>query len=136
MTGQSGREIGERNVAALRAYLNGIEGAGTPLPSRNGRPNLSAIAIACSFDRQTLYKNPGAKALLREAVGRLGIAEPPVDASDEPEAAPKADRRDQRIFQLEQHNATLRAEVRGLREQIARYREIESVMICGRGVRS
>ncbi|WP_132255470.1 hypothetical protein [Methylobacterium segetis] len=119
MNGLSGREIGERHVTALRAWLDGLEAAGQLLPTRNGRINLSAIAIACGFDRQTLYKNPAAKALLEEAEGR-----------------PQTDRRDRRILQLEQHNAALRAEVRGLREQLARYRHVEDVMISGRGVRS
>lgn len=48
---------------------------------------------------------------------------------------PKTDRRDRRILQLEQHDAALRAEVRGLREQVARYRRIKDAMIGGRGVR-
>lgn len=135
MTGVSGREIGERNVATLRAYLDRLQAAGELLPERSGKPNLSAIAIACGFDRQTLYKNPTAKALLDEAVRRLGTAPPADDASDELDAKPKGDRRDRRILQLEQHNAALRAEVRGLREQLARYRHVEEAMITGRGVR-
>ena len=135
MTGASGREIGERNVASLRAYLDRLQAAGEPLPERNGKPNLSAIAIACGFDRQTLYKTPTATALLEEAGGRLGTAPPVDDKSDELDAKPKADRRDRRILQLEQHNAALRAEVRGLREQLARYRHVEEAMITGRGVR-
>ena len=133
MNGLSGREIGERNAEALREWLEGLEAAGEPLPSRNGRINVSAIAIACGFDRQTLYKNPAAKALLEEAVGRLGMVE---STTEEAETTPKADRRDRRILQLEQHNAALRAEVRGLREQLARYRHVEDVMISGRGVLS
>ena len=132
----SGREIGERHVGTLQAYLERLRSVGEPLPTRNGRPNLSAIAIACGFDRQTLYKNPTAKALLREAVDVLGLAQPQEESADEPEATPKADRRDRRILQLEQHNAALRAEIRGLREQLARYRHIEAVMVSGRGVRS
>ncbi len=56
--------------------------------------------------------------------------------AEEAETTPKADRRDRRILQLEQHNAALRAEVRGLREQLVRYRHVEEVMISGRGVPS
>lgn len=133
MNGLSGREIGERNAEALRTWLGALEAARQPLPTRNGRINLSAIAIACGFDRQTLYKNPAAKALLEEALGRLGTGEP---AAEEAEVTPTSDRRDRRILQLEQHNAALWAEVRGLREQLARYRHVEDVMISGRGVRS
>lgn len=67
--------------------------------------------------------------------GRLGTAPLADDESDQLDAKPKADRRDRRILQLEQHNAALRAEVRGLREQLARYRHVEEAMITGRGVR-
>lgn len=135
MSAASGREIGERHVEALRAFLERLEAADEPLPVRNGRINLSAIAIACGFDRQTLYKNPAAKALLEAASARNRQAVPAAAEVNEPEATPKADRRDQRILQLEQHNATLRAEVRGLREQLARYRHVEEAMMAGRGVR-
>lgn len=97
MNGLSGGEIGERHVAALRAWLNDLEAAGQLLPTRNGRINLSAIAIACGFDRQALYKNPAARALPEEAVGRLGTSEP--DA-EEAEGKPQTDLRDRRILQL------------------------------------
>lgn len=136
MTGESGRDIGERHVATLRAYLDSLQAAGEPLPERNGKPNFSAIAIACRFDRQTLYKNPAAKALLDAAVERRKAAQPAGIATEEAEETPKADRRDRRILQLEQHNAALRAEVRGLREQLARFRHVEEAMISGRGFRS
>jgi hypothetical protein len=131
----SGREIGERNVETLRAYLDRLEAVGEPLPARNGRTNLSAIAIACGFDRQTLYKNPAAKALLEAASERNEPAEAFPVPGNEPDETPKTDRRDRRILQLEQHNAALRAEVRGLREQLARYRHVEEAMMAGRGVR-
>lgn len=135
MSAASGREIGERHVEALRAYLERLEAADEPLPVRNGRTNLSAIAIACGFDRQTLYKNPTAKALLEAAIERNGPVEAPPVQGDEPDQTPKVDRRDRRILQLEQHNAAPRAEVRGLREQLVRYRHVEEVMIAGRGAR-
>jgi hypothetical protein len=131
----SGREIGERHLETLRSYLERLQSAGEPLPIRNGRTNLSAIAIACGFDRQTLYKNPAAKALLEAAQERNEPVEVPPVPNDEPDETPKVDRRDRRVLQLEQHNAALRAEVRSLREQIARYRHVENMMISGRGIR-
>ncbi|GAA0240015.1 hypothetical protein LNAOJCKE_3181 [Methylorubrum aminovorans] len=82
----------------------------------NGRPNLPTIAIAFGFDRQTLYKNQTAKALPQEAVDARGLAQSPEEPADEPEATPKADRRDRRIVQLEQHSAAPRTEIQGLRE--------------------
>ena len=133
MNRASGCEIRERNVAALRASPEGLQAAGEPLPTRNGRVNLWSIAVAHGFDRQTLYRNPAAKALLEEAVGRLGTGDM---AAEEAEATPRTDRRDRCIVQLEQHNAALRAEERELREQLARYRHVEDVMIAGHGVRN
>lgn len=133
---ESGREIGVRHVETLQAYLERLRAVGEALPTRNGRLNLSAIAIACGFDRQTLYKNSAAKTLLQEAVDVLGLAQPQEEPAEALEATPKTDGRDRRILQLEQHNAALRAEIRGLREQLARYRHIEAVMVSGRGVRS
>lgn len=68
MSGKSGVEIGVENVARLHAYLDGLASNGDPLPMRAGKPNMSAIALACGFDRQVLYKNPAAVALIDEIV--------------------------------------------------------------------
>jgi hypothetical protein len=126
-------ELGERHIGTLQAHLDRLPTVGEPLPTGNGRPNLPAIAIACGFDRQTLHKDPKAKALLQGVVDAPGLAQSQEKPADEPEASPKPERR---FLQLEQHDATLRAEIRGLREQFARYRHSEAVMISGRGERS
>jgi hypothetical protein len=94
---KSGSVLGAENVDRLKEYLEALEREGRPLPMRGGEPNRSAIALACGFDRQVLYKNPAAKKLLDAAVAKL-----PTAAADEEEAKPetKSDRRDRRILSL------------------------------------
>ncbi|MBJ3784190.1 hypothetical protein [Devosia sediminis] len=123
MSGKSGVEIGVENVARLQAYLDGLAAVGEPLPMRAGKPNMSAIALACGFDRQVLYKNPAAVALIDEIVARAPAREP--EADTDPEEKPRSDRRDQRIMQLEQQLAAARAENAGLRERLRRLQHIE-----------
>ena len=52
---KSGSAIGAENVDRLEQYLAALAREGRKLPERAGRPNLSAIALACGFDRQVLY---------------------------------------------------------------------------------
>lgn len=120
-----GITAGAENVARLRCYLEALAAHGEPLPQRNRRVNVSAIALACGFDRQVLYKNPGAKALLARAVADLGIAGDDKGSGLEP--APP-DRRDRRIHRLEQENAALRGEVAGLRHKLRRLERVEEHM--------
>jgi polyhydroxyalkanoate synthesis regulator phasin len=122
---KSGSEIGTENVERLRRYLADLENEGRKLPERGGRANVSAIALACGFDRQVLYKNPAAKRLLDDAVQRLGLAE----AAGDEKPVMRSDRRDQRILTLEQQNASLRAENAGLREKLWRLEHVEDIMI-------
>ena len=124
----SGAEAGAENVRRLRDYLDALRAEGRPLPERNGRANVSAIALACAFDRQVLYKNPSAKALLDEAVARLGLAR--VEDADAVDAKPKPanDPRDRRIHKLEQENVALKAEVVELRHRLRRVAHVESHM--------
>lgn len=122
----SGAEAGAENVRRLEEYLEALAAEGRPLPWRNGKPNHSAIALACGFDRQVLYKNPGAKRLLVEAVAELGLDGPePIETTTE---IPKGDRRDRRIQKLEQENAALRAELTELRERTRRLQHVETHM--------
>ena len=122
---KSGNEIGAENVERLREYLASLQQEGRKLPERGGKANLSAIALACGFDRQVLYKNPAAKRLLDEAIEQVGLAE---IAGDEKPIV-RSDRRDQRILTLEQQNASLRAENTGLREKLRRLEQVEEIMI-------
>lgn len=123
---KSGSAIGAENAETLKNYLDALEREGRPLPMRAGEPNRSAIALACGFDRQVLYKNPAAVALLKQALAGLA----PVDGGDEdPKPSPRSDRRDRRIMSLEQENAALRAENTGLRRELRRLRQVEDIMV-------
>jgi hypothetical protein len=123
---RSGAAIGASNVAELKRYLDALRAEDRKLPERGGKVNASAVALACGFDRQVLYKNPAAKELLEEAVKDLGLAGAEMEEID---AAPKADRRDQRILTLEQQNAALRVENSGLRERLRRLEQVEDIMV-------
>jgi hypothetical protein len=62
---KSGSALGAENVGRLKTYLDDLKAESRPLPMRAGEPNRSAIALACGFDRQVLYKNPAAASLLQ-----------------------------------------------------------------------
>jgi hypothetical protein len=123
---KSGSAIGADNVERLKNYLEALEREGRQVPMRGGEVNRSAIALACGFDRQVLYKNPAAKALLDAAVETLDTAGA---KDDEQKPEPKSDRRDRRILSLEQQNAALRAENAGLREKLRRLEQVEDIMV-------
>ena len=54
----SGAEIGRKNAAALKEYLRGLKAQSGQLPARGGKVNVTAVALACGFDRGVLYQNP------------------------------------------------------------------------------
>ena len=133
---KSGQRRGADNVAALEAYVAALEADGRSLPERGGKANVSAIAIACGFDRNVLYTSAPAMRLLEEAVSRLGLELPGQQRAPSGQDAGAADHRDRRILQLEQANATikaengaLRAERNTLREKLGRFEHIEAHMI-------
>lgn len=54
-------------AAALRSYLKRLNDTGLALPRlRNGEPNKVAIARACGFSRDALYRNHEVKGLLSD----------------------------------------------------------------------
>jgi hypothetical protein len=122
----SGVAIGAANVARLKTYLDALVSEGRGLPMRGGEINRSAIALACGFDRQVLYKNPAAKALIDDAIAKQGLANV---VGNEPKPEMRSDRRDRRIMKLEQQNASLRAENTGLRERLRKLEQVETIMV-------
>lgn len=121
---KSGAVLGAENVESLKKYLEALKAEGRPLPMRAGDLNLSAIALACGFNRQVLYKNPGAVALLDEA-----RAPSAAGGEEDPKPVSRTDRRDRRIMSLEQENVSLRAENSGLREKLRRLQQVEDIMV-------
>lgn len=132
---KSGQQRGVENVESLRAYLDDLRSKGGFLPSRKGKPDKSAIAIACGFDRQTFYNNPEAIALLEKAREEIGIGDshPPTGRTAHLEQLMTT--RDRRIQHLEERLHTRTAEVEELRrenkelkERLRRYELAEEVM--------
>lgn len=122
---RSGKQIGEEYLQALEHYLISLRAEGQGLPAKNGKVSLSAVALASGVDRQSLYKNPRCRELLEQAAQELGLSaigtRSPGAASD--------DAKDRRIQTLETQNASLRAEVEGLRQKLRRYAHIEEHMM-------
>ncbi|KQQ45674.1 hypothetical protein ASF58_19050 [Methylobacterium sp. Leaf125] len=133
----SGAAAGAENVRRLKAYLDGLAAQQMSLPVRQGRVNVSAVALSCGFDRQVLYKNSVAKEMLAQAEAELGLDREVAEAEDDKPPVRPTDQRDRRIHKLEQENASLRAEVVGLRERLRRVRHVEEHMAdTGRWVSS
>lgn len=102
--GQSGVQIGAANYAKLQQYFDYLEGEGSRLPvTKGGRPNLSAIALACGFDRQVLYSNPRCKELIQKKLGSIGGT----TETTEPSSKAAYDPKDKRIRELEKQVADL-----------------------------
>jgi hypothetical protein len=129
-TRKSGFQVGAEYVERLKRYLADVATEGRPLPARGGKPNASAIALACGFDRQVLYKNPAAKELFDKAVRELGVERAADHGKlDDEKPVTHSDPRDQRILKLEQENAALRAERADLRARLRRLEHIEELMV-------
>lgn len=116
---------------------------------RQGKLNRTEIASECGFGLSALQQNPAVKAALEALEARLlasGILKPVIAASDPTiEGASDAtsqsiDKRvmaakakaEQRVKQLEEQNAALRAEIRDLRDQLTQYRHLDE-HLCASG---
>src|SRR5215469_12222867 len=110
MERKSGIQIGAEHVERVRQYIADLKAGGRAFPSRAGKPNLSVIAVACGFDRGVFYNNAAAMDVIEVELkpGGIGLESWDMRAEDLPSGS---DPRDQRIMQLEQANASLRAEV-------------------------
>ena len=124
---KSGREQGAENVAKLESYLSTVDS----IPERNGKANMSAIAEACGFDRQTLYKNPKAKQLLEEAIKKKGLKGVEIQEDKTP---PEIAALERQISSLQQANSSLVAEVYELRSKLKRFNHIEDMLEQGKHV--
>lgn len=118
--GKSNKQVGDENLARLAAWLD----AAPAIPDRNGKANISAIALASGVDRQVLYRPP-AQELIATAVAAKGLGMPQQRAAVGEELPPWAK---QQIHQMEQRLATLYAELADLRKRIARYEHLERHM--------
>lgn len=115
---KSNQQIGAEHLARLAQYLEHAE----RVPERHGKANISAIAVGAGLDRQVLYRDE-AQALIREAVTRKGLGMPDQQRAPGGEAVPAWAA--QRIKDLEEQVAVLRAEAADLRGQLHRYAHLE-----------
>lgn len=135
-TSRSGRQRGAENVESLRSYLDDLRSKGGSLPSRNGKPDKSTIAIACGFDRQTFYNNPEAIALLEKAAEEIGVGGGGRQAGGRAAHLEQLlSGRDRHIQHLEERLQARTAEVeelrrqkRELKERLRQYEIAEEVM--------
>lgn len=133
---KSGKQIGADNVERLRVYIDHLKSEEARLPSRNGKPDKSAIALAAGFSRLTLYNNPSAIALLAEAVEEVGLeGELSPGSAKAAHLQHQVDRRERRIQRLEEllatkaaENEALRKDKRELEEKLRQYSVMEEVM--------
>lgn len=101
---RSGAQIGAENFSKLQAYLVQLENEGGKVPlTKDGRPNLSAIALACGFDRQVLYNNPRCKDIIQTKLRVIGGT----TQTTEPTAKASYDPKERRIRELEKQVADL-----------------------------
>lgn len=134
MTGKSSLDMAREYEARLEYYLAHVEA----LPARNGKLNVSAVASACGFDRQILYKNRNARALIEAAVrakGLIGIEDAGADsaADNSPEAmVPLARLREEqrRVALLERRLSEMTARNAALRTRLRQQSLIEEQLIA------
>ena len=112
----SGTQIGAENLLKLQEYFLQIERAGGQVPlTKDGRPNLSAIALNCGFDRQVLYTNAKCKELIQTKLGAIGGSSDIVA----PSAKVAFDPKEKRIRELEKQVADLTERLAQTEKQLA-----------------
>ncbi|MQY42796.1 hypothetical protein GG681_09095 [Epibacterium sp. SM1969] len=116
------------NIARLSAYLSE---AGA-LPARGGKVSVTAIAKAAGIDRQVLYRNPRAKALLEDALRKKRLEGIEIQSVGERSENEKALER--RVRRLEARNAVLASENMDLRARIRSLKHIEQMITMGKRV--
>lgn len=140
--GLSGQQLGRSNVQKFESWIAERDAANDWKDYlRRGKLNRSEIAAECGFVRSVFGSNPDLKAVLDALERRLieqGVVVEEiaaVGASDEAReaSAHAADRRvmaakakaEARVKALEEQNAALKAEIRDLRDQLARFKHLD-----------
>ena|SRR5690554_2547996 len=148
----NGKDIGAANVRKFQNWAAERKAAGDWAEYiRQGQLNRTEIASECGFAKSALRQNPAVKAALEalETCLRARGTLPPAKGEKTPQtqheaATASVDRRvatlnnrtEQRVKALEEQNASLRAEVLELREQVKRYQIIDDHLAqTGRMVR-
>lgn len=136
MSGTSPRDLGHLYEERLERYLSETR----ILPCIRGRLNVSAVAAACRFPRQVLYKNPNARAMINEAAHRRGL--PGIGEADSDgdgsattaatDAVPDARLREaeRRIAQLEKRVSEMLARNAALSARLRRQTAVEETLLA------
>ena len=119
---------GRDNVEALAAYLASVDA----LPAKDGKVFIQGVAAAAGIDRQALYRNEEAKALLTAAAEEKGLVS--IEERQSPSASANERALEQRVRSLESRNAALAAENADLRARMIRFEHMEELMTDGRRV--
>ena len=145
--GLSGQQIAANNLQKFNEWVTVRDAAADWLDYvRQGKLNRSEIASECGFALSVVRQNPAVKTALEALETRLtasNILGGAPSATDEAVTAATnqaVDRRtmaaklkaEQRVKALEEQNATLKAEMCDLREQIKTYRHLEE-HLCSTG---
>lgn len=146
----SGQQIAANNLQRFNAWIVERDAANDWQDYiRQGKLNRSEIAKECSFALSVVRQNPAVKLALEALEARLlasGVlqsekAAPSASTEVRMNATSQAiDKRimaakakaEQRVKQLEEQNAALKAEVRDLRDQIKIYRHLDE-HLCSTG---
>lgn len=137
--GLSGQQLAKANLQKFAAWVVERDAAGDWRDYvRGGKLNRSEIASECGFALSVLRQNPAVKAALAavedrlrtqglltgEAAATTNEADASVRAADKRVMSAKA-QAETRVKALEEQNATLRAEIRDLKAQLARFQHLD-----------
>lgn len=140
--GLSGQQLGRSNVQKFEGWIAERDAVNDWHDYlRRGKLNRSEIAAECGFARSVFGSNPDLKTALEALERRLNdqgfiaAENATVGASDEAaEASAQAVNRrvmaakaktEARVKALEEQNAILKAEIRDLRDQLARFKHLD-----------
>jgi len=148
----NGKELGAENIARFKSWAAEREAANDWAEYiRRGQLNRTEVAAECRFAKSVLRQNPAVKSALEDLESRLRAdgtlpsegnrksshtQDEAASASIDRRIATLNNRTEQRVKALEEQNASLRAEVLELREQLKRYQIIDDHLAqTGRMVR-
>lgn len=140
--GQSGQQLAKANVQKFAAWIAERDAANDWADYvRGGKLNRSEIAAECGFALSVLRQNPAVKAALATLETRLRAQDILVGEASKQTSSNEADdtslraadkrlmtakaQAEARVKVLEEQNATLRAEVRDLKEQLGRFKHLD-----------
>ena len=136
----NGQQRSEQNLATFLSWVASKTDDDFREMVARGQLSRQEIARECGFAKSALLQNPRVKDALKtlEAQLRERKVLPPVAETSESDAAPQATPNPRaaadkaRLKRLESENASLRAELTKLRENLDRYQLMDSVL-CSTG---